>query len=156
MTGTLQTYLTTATQTACDDLITAFEKLPEDKRDWSPGGDARTAVDMIAECVMLTDLSEIIKTRTFTYDMAAYEPNKAALAKTDWPTLKAALQDATTKAIATIQTVPDKDLDIEVQMPWGPMSIARIIINGYWNMSYHEAQINYIASILGGMNKATM
>jgi len=53
------------------------------------------------------------------------------------------------KVASVIRSVPDKDLDIELEMPWGKGTIGQIIAYPYWNMSYHEGQINYIASILG-------
>jgi hypothetical protein len=34
-------------------------------------------------------------------------------------------------------------------MPWGPMTVSQILGYPFWNMCYHEGQINYIASMLG-------
>ncbi len=40
-------------------------------------------------------------------------------------------------------------MDAVIPMPWGPMTVAQMITSPHWNMTYHEGQINYIASILG-------
>lgn len=75
------------------------------------------------------------------YNFEPYLKEKAILAQ-DWDAVKSMLAENTAKVAATIRSVPDDDLGIEVQMPWGPMTLAQIL-------SYHEGQINYIASILG-------
>lgn len=148
--GTLQEYLVSALPRTVIDLEAALHRLPEDKRNWSPMGDARTAMDMVAECALLTDVTEIVQTRAFSADFnfEAYRAQKAELAQ-DPEKTHALLIESTHKAIETIKTIPDADLAIEVQMPWGPMTIAQVIAYPYWNMCYHEGQINYIASMLG-------
>jgi len=150
MTNTLQEFLVTATPKAAAALETALLRLPEDKRNWSPMGDARTALDMIAEVAMLNDIAEMVRNRAFPtdFDMDDYLEMKAALIG-NWGKLQPLLHSSTAIAVETIATVPSEDLGIEIQMPWGPYSIAQIIAYPYWNMSYHEGQINYIASMLG-------
>jgi hypothetical protein len=48
-----------------------------------------------------------------------------------------------------IAGIPDEDLGAEVQMAWGPMTIEHMMAHGYWNMSYHEGQINYLGAKVG-------
>lgn len=149
MPGTLQQFLGNAIREQAKNLETAVNRLPEDKRDWSPMGDARSAMNMVAECAMLCDPTKIVTTRSFgDFDFVAYQKQRDELAtnpavawSTLWPNVEA--------GIKTIQSVPDSDLDIEVTMPFGTFTIAQIISYPYWNMSYHEGQINYIASMLG-------
>jgi hypothetical protein len=151
MSRTLQEYLAVSTQKAADDLMAALLRLPEDKRNWSPGGDARSALDMAAECAILNgNSSNVIKTRVFPadFDMAAFLRQKTELAQ-DLSAVQTLLQENTAKAIAIMRDCPDEDIETEIQMPWGPMTIRQIMGYPYWNMSYHEGQINYIASILG-------
>jgi len=150
MTHTLQDFLITATPKAAEALETALLRLPEDKRNWSPMGDARTALDMVAEVAMLNDIADMVRTRAFPtdFDMDDYMEMKAALIG-DWSKLQPMLHSSTAVAVETIKTVPDEDLEIEIPMPWGPFTLAQIISYPYWNMSYHEGQINYIASMLG-------
>jgi hypothetical protein len=151
MPGTLQQFLATATPNAATVLETALLRLPEDKRGWSPMGDARTALDMIAECALLNDVTEIVRTRTFDggFDFGAFGQAKKALAEGDWETLRTQLHESAARSVATVQTVPDEDLGITIQFPWGPATLAQVLSYPYWNMSYHEGQINYIASMLG-------
>jgi uncharacterized damage-inducible protein DinB len=151
MPTTMQQFLATATQKAAADLETAFLRIPEDKRSWSPMGQARTALNQMAECALLNGgTAELIQTRVFPadFDMAAFGKSLEELAQ-DWSAVQAMLHANTPKVAAAIQAVDDADLEITIQMPWGPMTLGQIIAYPYWNMSYHEAQINYIASMLG-------
>jgi hypothetical protein len=53
------------------------------------------------------------------------------------------------KVVETIGKTHDSDLGIEIEMPCGAMTLEQIVSYPYWNMCYHEGQINYIASMLG-------
>ena len=150
MPNTLQEFLATATQEAATELETALLRLPEDKRNWSPMGVARTALDMVAECAILNDITDIVQSRTFPadFDFAALGRAKSELSQ-DWNALRSVLHENTSRAVAAIPTVPADDLSIEIEMPWGSVTLAQVISYPYWNMSYHTGQINYLASMLG-------
>ena len=83
MPNTLEAFLVNATQKAADDLVVALERLPDDKRAWSPMGDARSALDMIAECAILNGTTaEMIAARAFpAFDWDSYRSAKSALAE---------------------------------------------------------------------------
>ena len=149
MPNTVQDFLADALKAAAD-LEAALLRLPADKRGWSPMGKARTALDQVAECAMLNGgMADLLHTRTMEgFDFAEYERAKAALAQ-DSDAAVSALRENTAKAAAAIRAVPDADLDIEIQLPWGRLTLRQIIAIPFWNMSYHEGQINYIASMLG-------
>lgn len=148
---TLQEFLAGATKKAADDVKAALLRLPEDKRNWSPQGDARTALDMVAEVAILNvGVIYLLKEKKWddTYDFSKFQQDKVEASK-DWPKLEQMLDENTDKFVEAIKAVPNSDLPVEVQMPWGPMRIADILSYPYWNASYHEGQINYIASMLG-------
>ncbi len=148
----LQAFFAKATPKAASDLEAALLRLPADKRDWSSTPEARTALDMVAECALLNGTTaDLLQTRVFpaNYDMAAFMSAKAEL-RQDWNALKSLLQASVAKVVAATRAVPDDALETEIALPWGPMTLAQIIAYPYWNMAYHEGQINYIASTLGG------
>jgi len=149
MPRTLQTYLESATPNAAKDLIAAFMRLPEDKRAWSPMGDARTALDQIAECAILNGyVAQTLKSHKFI--MGDDYVGEKKRVQEDWDALKALFEENTANAVAAIAQTPDEDLDIQVTTPWGePMKLSQIAAYPFWNMCYHEGQINYIASMLG-------
>lgn len=149
--NTLQTFLTTAIPKATGDLETALMRVPEDKRNWSAGGDARSSLDMVAEIAILNGVTaNTLRTQAFPaeFDFAAYTRDKTELAQ-DWPSLKAMLDENTSQVVDVIRALPDEALSAEVQMPWGLMTLAQLASYPYWNACYHEGQINFIASLLG-------
>jgi hypothetical protein len=149
MANPLQNFLASAAIKAATDLETALLRVPQEKRLWSAQGDARTAADMVAECALLTgSTAGLIESRQFTTDFQQYALDKAALVL-DEAAMLTLLHESAAKVAEAIRAVPDGDLTVEVAMPWGLMTLEQIIAYPYWNMSYHEGQINYIASMLG-------
>ena len=149
--NTLQTFLATAIPKASADLETALMRVPEDKRSWSAGGDARSALDMVAEIAILNGTTaQVIQNRTYpgSFDWEGYAREKAELAA-NWPALKTMLDENTARVVEVIRALPDEALSAEAQMPWGPMTLAQLASYPYWNACYHEGQINFIASMLG-------
>lgn len=151
MPGSLQTFLAAATTKAAADLEAALMRLPDDKRAWSPMGDARTALNMVAECAILNGSSvEMITTGVFPsdFDFAAFAEHKVRLSE-DWPALQTMLHENAQKMVDVIGTVEDDQLSRVFQLPWAEVTMQTVLAYPYWNMSYHEGQINYIASMLG-------
>ncbi len=147
MSGLLQKYISTATSKAAADLIAAVEALPADKRNWSPMDKARTALDQAAECAILNGSTiSILQTKSFpdSFTMEDFGKQKDALAA-DWDKLKETLLANTASACAAIEAVPDSELEINIPMPWGNYSVAQVMNYPFWNMSYHEGQVNYIS-----------
>jgi hypothetical protein len=151
MSNSLSNFLARAIPKAVADAEAAFLRLPEDKRTWSPAATSRTALNQMAEVAMLNgNTAQTIADRAFPadFDMDTYFKDLTALS-TDWPKVKAMLDANTAKAVAAIEAVPESDLQVEIQSPFGPLKLEQIMAYPYWNTCYHEGQINYIASILG-------
>ena len=146
----LQNAIAASTQNAADELMKAFLNLPEDKRDWSPDEKARTAIHQMAECAILNgSTAGLIQSKI--WPETGYEAYKSELKhlSESWPTLEQLLLKNTASLIATIEEVPESELEVPIDMPWGAKATHEIMIYPYWNMSYHLGQINYIASMLG-------
>ncbi len=154
MSGSLQDFLATSTIKAAVDLETAFNRLTEEKRDWQPAEGSRSALNQVAECaIMNAGTIDLIHTKRFPADFNVEQYQQQITALTgDWPTLQRLLHENAANVVDVIRTVSDEDLGIMIDMPWGPMSLAQVISYPYWNMTYHEGQINYIASMLGRLN----
>ncbi len=151
MPQTIQDFLADATQKASADLTTSFLRIPEEKRDWSPDTKARTALDQFAECVLLNGYTaETITTQQMAAGrMENFTREKAEVMAKDWKQIQAQFQVNTAQIVAAIRAVSEEDMSAVISMPWGPMTVAEMIAYPHWNMTYHEGQINYIASILG-------
>jgi hypothetical protein len=151
MPGTLQEFVAQALEKLASEVEAALLRLPEEKRSWSPMGQARTALDQVAECAIVNgSTARLMSVRTWPvdFDMAQFQRSKADLAA-DWGALKDLFQQNTATLAAAIRALPDEDLSVEVETPFRKMTLSGIIGYAYWNMSYHEGQINYIASMLG-------
>jgi uncharacterized damage-inducible protein DinB len=114
-------------------------------------GTARTALDQVAECVLMNEETvKLIERRSHDgdFDFEDYHRKRTEL-MADPNTLLIRLQESAERVRAAILTVPDGDLNNEVVMPWGTVTVAQIIAYPYWNQSYHQAQINYLAAMLG-------
>ena len=146
----LQNVIAASTQNAADELIKAFLNLPEDKRDWSPDDKARTPINQMAECAILNgSTAELIKSKIWPETGYQAYMSEMKRVSESWPTLEELLLKNTARLIATIKEVPDSELEVPIDMPWGAKATHEIIMYPHWNMSYHLGQINYIASILG-------
>ena len=146
----LQNVIAASTQNAANELIKAFLNLPEDKRDRSPDEKARTPINQLAECAILNgSTAGLIKSKT--WPETGYEAYKSETKRISesWPILEQLLLKNTASLIATIEEVPDSELEVPIDMPWGAKSTYEVIQYPYWNMTYHLGQVNYIASILG-------
>ncbi|GAB4467339.1 MAG: hypothetical protein OHK0029_39230 [Armatimonadaceae bacterium] len=151
MSHTLQEFLASAAVTAAADLKTALLRLPDDRRKWSAMENARTALDQVAECALMNEATiDLITTHVFdvAFNVDEYNRERHELMQ-DLDSLLARLEDSAVRVAAAIRTVPEEDLSVEIPMPWGPMTLTKIIAYPYWNMTYHEGQINYIASLAG-------
>ena len=140
MSYSLQEFLAASTIQAAADLEEALLRLPEDKRHWKPSEQARSASEQVAECAIMNErVIAMIRLHDFPADYASvvYRQEIAALCS-DWPTLQSLLHESAAKVAAVIESVPEEDAKAESDSMYYPA----------WNMTYHIAQINYIASIL--------
>jgi hypothetical protein len=137
---TMQEFLADATIHKAADLAAALNSLPEDKRNWTPMGDARTALDQVAECAIMNGgTADIIRTKKFLSDFSMESFAAARKHLSDNPdAMHALLKENTEKLAAVLRETTDEELDAEVQMPWGPMTIGQICAYPLWNMGYHD------------------
>jgi len=151
MPNTLQDFLAAATKKSATELVTALLRIPEDKRGWSPDGKARTALDQVAECALLNGYTaDLIQTRKWAItNFEDFFREKTEVAAQDWEKTNALLEENTRRLIDAIRAVPDEALTVPIEMPWETQSLAEVLDYPYWNMSYHQGQINYIAALLG-------
>lgn len=151
MSSSLQTFLVRSTDSARKDLCEAAGALPADRRNWSPGGQARTALDQLAECAIMNRVTaRLIEDGTWPDDFSdeRYEADKRALVEAGWDAILQRLEESTRLAIDAIAATPDDRLQEQLTMPWGPMTLEQIISYPYGNMVYHQGQINFIGSLI--------
>lgn len=147
----MQNFLADATVKAARELEEALLRLPDEKRDWKPGQQARSALDQVAECAIMSAATiDMIHTHRFPEESAhlQFQEQISSLCA-DQPSLQKLLHENAARVAEAIRVVPGEDLAISIEMPWGPLTVAEVISYPYWNMTYHTGQVNYIASLLG-------
>lgn len=151
MSETLQTFLASATRKAAANVLTAIGNLPVDKRNWQPAAGARSAMDQLAECALNNGyVADLVETRRWAApERSVYDQLKQDLVASGLEAVKELLDKNTERLVGVILGLPDDQLPVEVGMPWGSGTLDGVIAYPYWNMGYHEGQINYIGSILG-------
>jgi hypothetical protein len=145
---TIQEYAAAAIEKSAGDLLQAALALPEDKREWKPQEKGRSALSQLAECATMNTLAAKI------VSAGAYQESLMA----EWGELLATL-DTPEKAVtqlregaaalaSAIRKAPDASLENEIRLPWATVTLAQFFLMPFWNMSYHEGQINYIGTLL--------
>ncbi len=146
---TRQDFLANSTEQGAKNLFDALLALPEAKREWRPADTARTALDMVAECALNNGYTaDMIQNRA--WGAPAYDACMAIQSETaadDISDLQKLLEANTKRVAVAIRATPDDAMDVEIDTPFGIMTVAQSIAYPYWNMSYHEGQINFIGSL---------
>jgi hypothetical protein len=138
-----------------DTICRAALAVPEDKRDWVPMGAARTVMSQMQEIATIKDF--ILPALT-TYEFppvndatrAQWMEQRNKLSTLDMCILAA--KSGAQELAEAIRKVPEEKLDQKIMMPFGggiEKTIAEVIAMPYWNLCYHEGQINYIQTLLG-------
>jgi len=137
------------TQRAVTDLIAAAQSTQPDKVTWVPLGEARTILDQLTECAIANlKWRNILQTRQYAnVSEEAWEHTVAAC--TTLPDTLARLEQSGAELVAAILAVAEEETADEIPTPWGPYSLADCCLHAYWNMVYHEGQINYVQTLYG-------
>lgn len=146
---TQQEFLAFSIAEKAKNLFAALIALPDEKRGWRPAETARPALDLVAECALNNGYTaDMIQNRAWGAPaLEEYMAKQSETAAVSLDDLRKLLEENTQRVIATIQATPDEAMGVEIETPYGTMTIAQSIAYPYWNMSYHEGQINYIASL---------
>ncbi len=147
-----QDQLVRQTQKALDDIARAARAVPEDKADWSPGGEARSVLSQMQELATGGAwFLPIIKDRTVPlFDEHARQ--EAAKLREKYSTVDECVEAArqsTSDLCQSIQAFPDAELEEEMTLPFGTYTMADLLAFHYWNLVYHFGQINQIQLLLG-------
>ena len=68
---------------------------------------------------------------------------------TTLPDTLARLERSGAELVAAILAISDEDTADVIATPWEEYSVADCCLHAYWNMVYHEGQINYIQTLYG-------
>lgn len=137
------------TRRVVNDLIAAARSTQPDKVTWVPLGEARTVLDQLTECVIAN-----IKWRNIlaSHQYGNVSPEVFEQTVAECATLEgtlARLEQSGAALAEAILAVPDEETGDDIESPWGRYTLADCCLHAYWNMVYHEGQINYVQTLYG-------
>lgn len=130
--------------------------VPEDKLDWQPDPQLRSALDQYQEVATILDFTwDIFSKRELNFEAEDFQRYLAHRKEfTTREACEAEFRRTTDELIARTSALTDADLDDEVKMPFpGEYRLCDTIQYHVWNMAYHEGQI---AAILQRLEIAPM
>jgi hypothetical protein len=141
-------------ENAARSLSQSARSMPEEKLTWEPLEKGRSALSQLQECggtprmipLLLRGEGDRIPADFFT---------KLKAERDAWKTIadcEAAFQANIGPALEAIRNYPDDRLSALLPVPWTfqkMQAASDLILDMYWNMSYHLGQINYIQTLYG-------
>jgi hypothetical protein len=137
---------------AAEALVRTIQAMPADKVTWKPLDNGRSALDQLQECAGISYYAaQVLQTRELPpFDREAFDKMKEEHDTVE----KAAtlLQNGIEKLTAAIDAFPPEHLDDTLTLPFAggiTKSFAELMLMSYWNMSYHQGQVNFIQTLYG-------
>jgi len=129
--------------------------IPEDKRDWAPMGNARSVKAQLEELATVHIYIIPILKSGEAPAITDEQKDQIRERKERFDTFDKLIEGAKEGAMLTadaIRDVPDSRLDdvITLHSRGGiKRTMYEMVARPYWNLCYHEGQINYIQMLLG-------
>jgi len=140
-----------------DGLVSTFNAVPEDKVDWKPLENGRTALDLLSEAAQFSELATLVANSKGQIDasfnlMGLFQQKKAE--RVGWTKEKAleTLEANHNAMIAAIEALTEEELNLPVSIAMRSGAIRPV---DFWIMMTHRtyiarfAQINYIQTLYG-------
>ena len=148
----LQDQVIKMTQEATDALFRNVRAMPEDKLTWKPMENGRTALDQLQECAYTPLFFVGVLDTSQALDASEEAREKRAAERAKWSVDECEQHCKANNEIyfELVKNLPDSELGKEIDMPWGETAtIGDAIGFQYWNLVYHQGQINYIQTLYG-------
>ncbi len=126
-------------------LAATTKAMPSERLTWVPLDNGRCVLEQLADCIHGNwRVARIIPTRSFEN-----LPDSPAWEGVDLDIMLRVLWDSTEQYAEVVMAVRDEELGEEFAAPWGKIVVSDGLFHPYWNMVYHEGQINYIQTLYG-------
>ncbi len=156
---TIQQQASRMTQEALKSLFSAARHMPEDKRDWTVMGEARSVHALLHECALTTPFYAAAA-RGRMREFATLVPDaetqalwrKRSEASRGLEGMEAVARETFAELCQALEAVPDARLSEVQPHPMDSdrqVTTADLLFLAYWNLVYHTGQINYIQTLLG-------
>jgi uncharacterized damage-inducible protein DinB len=150
-----QDHIVRSTQKALEDLCRSALAVPEDRAEWVPMGNARSALSQMQEIATAGKwFLPMIRDRVAP-EFDEHAAKEAARLRRSYDSIEkcvGAARESTNELLQAIAQFPDEGLEDEVRLPFGggmTMTMAEVLSLHWWNITYHLGQINQIQLMLG-------
>jgi uncharacterized damage-inducible protein DinB len=151
---TIQEFMAESIEKRLASVFRLARTVPEEKLDWTPGGEARTVLDQLQEIAIIPRLhTRILNERQMPeFDATSYQQyneDRRKLKTID--ECESTAQQYTALFVETIRQFPNEDLERRVLLPFNgglDLSMAEVMQLAYWNLCYHEGQIQFVLNLL--------
>ncbi|HWA84309.1 MAG TPA: DinB family protein [Fimbriimonadaceae bacterium] len=149
-----QDFLAQSIEKKHEQVFALARTVPAERLDWSPGGQSRSVLDQLQELgIIVRFYVAMLQDKAApepTPDMfEKYQADRKKLATID--ECEASAKRHTDELTALIRSYSDEDLDLHIILPFmggKDLSMADLAMMVYWNLSYHEGQIQFILNML--------
>ena len=119
-----------------------LNQLPEDKLDWKPNPETKSALDVVGEVVFVMKSSlPVFQGGTIDFELARAKPSSLAEAQ-QW------LAETAETYTSALEAAGD-ELERPIETPFGPLWGAHAVTFGLVDLLHHHGQITYLQSLLG-------
>lgn len=140
------------TQKALDDICRAALAVPEDRREWAPMGAARSVLDQMREVAASAAWCLPIVLQGIVPEFGGHARAESDRLSGSFSTVEKCIEGAratTTDLCLAISAFPDAQLEDEITLPFGTMTMADLLGLHFWNLTYHLGQVNQLQLMLG-------
>ncbi|MER3495927.1 MAG: hypothetical protein C4320_03445 [Armatimonadota bacterium] len=134
--------------TTKEDLFKTYHELPAGRRIVSPGGEARSPLNMMAEIAMMFDMAmNLMRTGAMKGSMDDFEGMLKSIESKGEASVLAMIESGAAKFSEVLREFPEDELEESVELPWGNQSKAEVANYPIWNMRYHQGQLSLVRSL---------
>jgi len=143
---------------AMEDLFRFARGTKQDKVTWKPETMGRSVLEQLQECAQAPNwfmpMLQTKKMPDFTPEMGS----QAQKERETWKTIEdceKACKANSEKLYGVIKDFPDSEMGISLHLPFGRQgkgfdaTMGDIILFHYWNLVYHQGQVNYVQTLYG-------
>ena len=137
-----------------DQLVRTVEATPDDKMQWKPLDNGRTALDLLCDAAQTAAMThKMLQSKgDFKPSREVFQTMKAESAGWSREHAMQQLQDNTAQLLETLRNVPDEVLEQPLHLPMGggmTMPLGGWVMMTYRTFVSRMAQINYIQTLYG-------
>jgi hypothetical protein len=131
------------------NLIRLLHVTPIEKLAWQPLDCGRSVIEQVIECILVNRKWALTLRQNVYTRLSAESVEQVRELCRDVSQATRLLQESGEELADAILTLPTMQLGDQITAPFGVYSVADCCLLGYWNMVYHEGQINYIQTLYG-------